>query len=213
MIEFLNMDKIIKYVIGIDEVGRGPIAGPVAVCAFICAINNYELIIKNAKKELKIPLRDSKKLNKKQRELWFNFLKTEKEKGNCDFAVSFVSSDNIDEFGIVKCIQKALDSSLLNLLKTNGLETKAYQLFLDGGLKAPAIYKNQETIIKGDELHPIISLASIVAKVSRDRIMNNYAKEFPEYGFDKNVGYGTKAHYEALKKQGQTPIHRKTFIH
>jgi len=202
-----------KYVAGIDEVGRGPIAGPVAVCAFICAINNYELIIKNAKEELKIPLRDSKKLNKKQRELWFNFLKKEKEKGNCDFAVSFVSSENIDKFGIVKCIQKALDSSLLNLLKTNGLEPKAYQLFLDGGLKAPDIYKNQETIIKGDELHPIISLASIVAKVSRDRIMNNYAKEFPEYGFDKNVGYGTKAHYEAIKKQGQTPIHRKTFIH
>lgn len=222
------MDKITKYVIGIDEVGRGPIAGPVAVCAFICAINNHELIIKNAKKELntcstmswindsefKLPkLKDSKKLLKKQRELWFNFLKGQKEKGNCDFIVSFVSSENIDKFGIVKCIQKALDSSLLNLLKTSKLEPSHYKLMLDGGLKAPKEYVNQETIIKGDENVEVIALASIVAKVSRDRVMYRYAKEYPLYSFDKNVGYGTKAHYQAIKKEGLTPIHRKTFIH
>jgi len=228
-----------KYIIGIDEVGRGPIAGPVAVCAFLIKDNELFCI---GQTYAKLPkLKDSKKLSKKQREIWFNFLKGEKEKGNCDYAVSFVSSENIDKFGIAKCIQKALGKSLSEItnpdcenfrrftlkgsLPDNASNMQAgdtsenfhnpdlYQIFLDGGLKAPKEYPNQETIIRGDELHPIISMASIVAKVSRDRIMTNYAVEYPEYGFERHVGYGTKAHYEAIKKHGQTPIHRKTFIH
>lgn len=201
--------KTTKYKIGIDEVGRGPIAGPVAVCSFLLDANfNPGLSWAEMPK-----LRDSKKLSKKQREIWFEFLKSEKEKGNCDFAVSYVSSESIDKFGIVKCIQKALDTSLLNLTKNYNLEPINYNLFLDGGLKAKGEFENQETFIKGDELHPVISLASIIAKVSRDKIMEKFAKEFPEYGFEKHSGYGTKAHYEAIKKHGQTPIHRKSFIH
>ncbi|MDD3663122.1 MAG: ribonuclease HII, partial [Candidatus Pacebacteria bacterium] len=82
-----------------------------------------------------------------------------------------------------------------------------------GGLHAPKEFVNQETIIKGDETYPVISLASIIAKVSRDKVMENFAKKYPEYGFDKNAGYGTKAHYEAIKKSGLTPIHRKSYIH
>ena len=93
------------------------------------------------------------------------------------------------------------------------MEQSFCKIFLDGGLHAPAEYVNQETIIRGDELHPVISLASIVAKVSRDAIMTKYSKNYPEYGFEKHSGYGTKAHYEAIKKYGQTPIHRKSFIH
>lgn len=201
----------IKYIVGIDEVGRGPIAGPVCVAAFLLP-HNYELPINNY--ELKLPkLKDSKKLSKKQREAWFNFLKEQKEKGNCDYAVSFVSSENIDKFGIAKCIQKALNKSLLDLLISSNLSPTTCNLFLDGGLHAPVEYINQETIIRGDELHPVISMASIMAKVSRDRIMVTYAKKYPEYGFDNHVGYGTKSHYDAIKKHGQTPIHRKTFIH
>lgn len=207
------MDKVIEYIVGIDEVGRGPIAGPVAVAAFQLPITDYQLLIEEAKKEVKSPLRDSKKLSKKQRELWFNFLKEQKEKGNCDYAVSFVSPENIDKFGIAKCIQKALDTSLSLLTKTSGLEPSSYKLILDGGLHASAEYINQETIIRGDELHPVISMASIVAKVMRDRVMTKYAEQYREYSFDLHVGYGTKAHYEAIKKHGQTPIHRKTFIH
>ena len=100
----------IKYIIGIDEVGRGPLAGPVAVCAFMMRIN-YELPIDDY--EIKLPkLKDSKKLSKKQREIWFDFLKKQKEEENCDYAVSFVSPENIDKFGIAKCIQKALNKSL-----------------------------------------------------------------------------------------------------
>ncbi len=202
-----------KYIVGIDEVGRGPIAGPVAVCSFKLPITDYQLLIERWKEETKTPLRDSKKLSKKQREIWFEYLKKQKEEGNCDYVVSFVSPENIDKFGIAKCIQKAIDSSLLNLIKTNILEPSYYKLMLDGGLHAPKEYTNQETIIKGDELYPVISCASIMAKVLRDKVMTKYGKEYPEYGFENHSGYGTKVHYGAIKKHGQTPIHRKSFIH
>jgi ribonuclease HII len=236
------MNKNIKYKIGIDEVGRGPIAGPVAVCAFLLKSNvSIEDIFSPFPTWEKLPkLKDSKKLSKKQREAWFEFLKQQKAEGSCDYTVSFVSSENIDKFGIAKCIQKALNESLAkvtsqyskvasqNLPNFNGFTLKGYDvdknsgdsvslasfnIFLDGGLKAPIEYVNQETIIRGDELHPVISMASIMAKVTRDSVMDKYGKEYPEYGFERHSGYGTKAHYEAIKKHGQTPIHRKSFIH
>lgn len=248
------MDKLPKYIVGIDEVGRGPIAGPVAVCAFVMR----EDFVFSGPEYDKLPkLKDSKKLSPKQRESWFEFLKKQKDLGQCDYAVSFVSSENIDKFGIVKCIQKALNESLFKiasqdylnfsrftpegmnsklLCDSSGLEQDhLYErkridnkgnytdknldnlaslfIYLDGGLKAPVEYINQETIIRGDELHPVISMASIMAKVSRDRIMTKFALEYPGYGFENHVGYGTKAHYEAIKKHGQISIHRKTFIH
>ncbi len=208
----VNKDTM-KCIIGIDEVGRGPIAGPVAVCAFKLPVTNYQLLIEKWKDELGLPLRDSKKLSKKQREAWFEYLKVAKAEGFCDYVVSFVSNENIDKFGIAKCIQKALDESLSKLVVSSNLSPKTCNLFLDGGLHAPEEYVNQETIIKGDELYPVISLASIVAKVTRDKVMKDYEKEYPGYGFDRNSGYGTKAHYEAIESQGQTPIHRKSFIH
>lgn len=189
------------YIVGIDEVGRGPIAGPVAVCAFVCKSDFFGSTL------IDTPLRDSKKLSKIQREKWFEFLKTEKEKGNCDFAVSMVSAEWIDKVGIVRSIQKALNTSLEKLNSQ-----KDIKIFLDGGLKAPEEYINQETIIKGDELHPVISCASIIAKVARDNVMIKYSKEYKEYGFENHVGYGTKAHYKAIKDNGLTSIHRKTFV-
>ncbi len=191
-----------EYIIGIDEVGRGPIAGPVAVCSFICKSSFFDQI------EIDTPLRDSKKLTAKQREKWFDYLRKEKEKGNCNFAVSYVTAENIDKFGIVKAIKKALEVSLLKIASS----PDKVHIYLDGGLKAPQQFINQETIVKGDELHSVISCASIVAKVSRDKVMHNYAKEYPEYGFETHVGYGTKAHYKAIKKYSLTPLHRKTFL-
>ena len=200
------MDKKKEYIVVIDEVGRGPIAGPVAVCAFVIKDNSFSI----TPTDKKLPkLKDSKKLTKKQRITWFNYLKEAKNGGLCDYAISFVSSNTIDKFGIAPSIKKALEKSLEKLK----LEPREVSIFLDGGLRAPVEYINQETIIRGDELHPVISMASIMAKVTRDRIMINYAKEYPDYGFEHHVGYGTKAHYEAIKKHGQTPIHRKTFIH
>ena len=202
-----------KYIIGIDEVGRGPIAGPVAVCTFLIKDDNFlQSAIGLAYGKALPKLKDSKKLSKKQREVWFVFLKDQKEKGNCDYAVSFVSSENIDKFGIVKCIQKALNQSL-EKVTSQKVFPASFRIFLDGGLKAPAEYVNQETIIRGDELHPVISLASIVAKVSRDAVMTKYGKDYPEYGFERHSGYGTRAHYSAIKTAGLTLIHRKSFIH
>lgn len=234
-----------KYIVGIDEVGRGPIAGPVAVCAFICEENFQKEI------EMKVPLRDSKKLTKIQREKWFAFLQDQRKEGKCDFAVTMVSSEWIDKVGIVRSIQKALDQSLDKVIKNyenqssgfsvslqrretegspsalsavaenrarTGITTRHktdfqnFYVYLDGGLKAPKEYTNQETIIKGDELHPVISFASIVAKVTRDNLMEKYALEFTEYGFEMHSGYGTKAHYEAIKKYGLSTLHRKSFL-
>ncbi len=194
--------KNMKYIVGIDEVGRGPIAGPVAVCSFKCEPNFFDSI------SIDTPLRDSKKLTKKQREKWFEYLTDEKKKGNCDFAVSLVSAEWIDKVGIVRSIRKALDSSLKKVVAN----PKEVFVYLDGGLRAPLEFINQETVIKGDELHPVISCASIVAKVSRDTLMSEYANEYPEYGFENHVGYGTKAHYESIKKHGQTVLHRKSFL-
>ncbi len=191
-----------RDIVGIDEVGRGPIAGPVAVCAFRCAPGFFENI------EITTPLRDSKKLSKKQREEWFVYLKKCKSEGLCEYSVSFVSAETIDKFGIVPAIKKALKVSLQKVATI----PDDVSVYLDGGLKAPDEFVHQETIIKGDELHPVISCASIVAKVSRDTIMTMHAKDHPSYGFEKHSGYGTKAHYEAIKKHGMTILHRKSFI-
>ncbi|MEI6660394.1 MAG: ribonuclease HII [bacterium] len=194
-----------KYIVGIDEVGRGPIAGPVAVCAFLCHPDFFDKI----SPEDKLPkLKDSKKLSKIQRGKWFKYLKSKKDLGECDYCVSYVSADNIDKFGISKCIKKALNSSLAKVAQ-NPEEVSVY---LDGGLKAGEEFMHQETIIKGDELHPVISCASIVAKVSRDKVMSKFSEEYPGYGFEKHSGYGTSAHYEAIKNHGVTPIHRKSFL-
>ncbi len=230
------MNKNTKYIIGIDEVGRGPIAGPVAVCSFSCRadfFDNLPQVRLVAKKDILPKLKDSKKLTKKQREEWFEYLKSEKEKGNCDFAVSVVSADQIDKFGIVPSIQKALNSSLFRVVERiyqnflrvgapeervkrgnfdESVEPRDLSIYLDGGLKADKHYTNQETIIKGDELHPVISCASIIAKVTRDNLMTKYAIDYPNYGFENHVGYGTKFHYTAIKKLGLTPLHRKTFL-
>jgi len=202
--------KEVKYIIGIDEVGRGPIAGPVAVSAFLLLAKESENLIARFKEETELPIRDSKKLTKKQRQKWFDYLKKAKVDGVCDFVVSLVSSEMIDKFGIVPSIRKALDNSLEKITKDKNINQ--FLIYLDGGLIAEKKYLHQETLIKGDELIPVISLASIVAKVSRDKVMGEYAKNYKQYGFENNVGYGTRTHYEAIKKYGITKIHRKSFL-
>jgi ribonuclease HII len=199
------MDKTLKnirYIVGIDEVGRGPIAGPVAVCSFICLPEFFN------NTDIGLPLRDSKKLSASQRERWFAYLKKCKENSLCNYMVSYVSSEMIDRHGIVPAIKKALETSLLKI----ATEPENVFVYLDGGLKAPAQFTYQETVIKGDEIHKVISCASIIAKVSRDRVMTLHAKEYPEYGFEKHAGYGTKAHYDAIRKYGATVLHRKSFL-
>ncbi len=197
-----NAPKI-KYMIGIDEVGRGPLAGPVAVGA-VCIKAEHARRVKNFFPVVK----DSKKLSSKARELWRARIHDAERMGYLSCAVSFVAPSVIDKKGLTAAIQSAIDTSLSEI-EHDANKTK---VLLDGGLHAPKQYLLQKTIIRGDEKELAIALASIVAKVARDSRMVLLAKKYPQYGFEKHKGYGTRGHYAALKKNGLTPHHRKSFL-
>ena len=192
-----------KYTIGIDEVGRGPLAGPVAVCAVLVYALHYRRVAK-----LFPVIKDSKKLSAKAREEWLVKIRRAEGSGLLVTAVAFVAPSVIDKKGLSSAIRTAMDKALQNIEH----EAEYARVLLDGGLRAPARYENQETIIKGDEKKLVIALASIVAKVTRDARMVKLGKKFPAYGFEQHKGYGTRAHYVAIKKHGITMHHRKTFL-
>ena len=201
-----------QYLVGIDEVGRGPIAGPVAVGAFGISIKNLTEVRRIFK-----GVKESKQLSEQQRESWFKVIERTKMLGLVDFAVTFQSEKVIDTKGLSYAIKLALKTSLdkvvSNLFKmSEKYRLDEFRVLLDGGLKAPAEFINQKTIIKGDEKEMVIALASICAKVLRDRKMNALAKKHPRYGFEKHKGYGTRSHYEAIERHGILPIHRKSFL-
>ena len=189
-----------SFTIGIDEVGRGPIAGPVAVGAFV--------FLKPEAKKLFHGVKESKQLSEQKREEWFVRIQSAQKSGLVNFCVTFQSEKVIDTKGLSYAIKTALLTSLY------GVKIKPSQahVLLDGGLKAPANYLHQKTIIKGDEKEMVIALASICAKVLRDRKMNTLAKKYPKYGFEEHKGYGTRGHYVAIKKYGVLSIHRKSFL-
>ena len=200
-----------KYVIGIDEVGRGALAGPVVVAAVLLP-QNFQF--PSARWRTKLKLRDSKKLSPRQREIWFNFIKQQK----IPFAIAGVSPKIIDKINISQAANLAASRALLKLIKSYKLKIKNFKVRLDGGLYVKNLSASQrtknykiKTIIKGDEKIPAISLASIVAKINRDRYMKKLHKKYPRYDFINNVGYGTKNHIKAIKKYGLSPIHRKSF--
>lgn len=188
-----------KFVIGIDEVGRGPIAGPVAVCAFLW---------KDRETLPPYGIKDSKKLSPQKREEWFRQVQIWKRESRVTYAVSFVSAQTIDRIGITKSITRALVESLKKL----EIEPENVEVLLDGGLRAPHEFHMQKTIIRGDEKEPVIALASIVAKVLRDKMMERFAMKYPLYGFEEHKGYGTHTHYRAIKKHGMSPLHRVSFL-
>ncbi len=187
------MNKKVKYVAGIDEAGRGPLAGPVFVGIVLVDIKD--------KNEMKLlnGIKDSKKISAKKREEWSKILKY-----NFECHSSFVGNEVIDKIGIQKAVLLGVKRVLKKINKTPDV------VLLDGLLKAPATYQ-QKTIIKGDEKIPVISAGSIIAKVSRDKKMARLHKKFPQYGFDRHKGYGTELHYENIKKNGLSSCHRKTF--
>jgi len=192
------------YRIGIDEVGRGPLAGPVVVCA--CAIMEGCTITEHYPKK---KLLDSKKLSSLQRGAILEKIEKLKKENKIFFGLGEASNQRIDEVGLSQAIRESLLQALSSL-HSQGVE-KSSKVYLDGALHAPEEY-TQETIIKGDEKIQEISLASIYAKEYRDAVMKELAKTFPLYHFENHVGYGTKAHYEAIASYGTTPIHRKTFL-
>lgn len=192
-----------KYLIGIDEAGRGPLAGPVSVGAVAVLISRKKDFDKFAR-----GVKDSKQLSADKREEWFEKMKKAKTAGLLNFSYSMVGSEIIDRRGIVFAIKKALKSCLDKL----GLKPEECFVVLDGSLKAPKKYSNQKTIIGGDAKIPIISLASIVAKVKRDRKMSVLAKIHKNYMFEVHKGYGTAEHYKLIKKFGLCVIHRRSFL-
>jgi ribonuclease HII len=198
----MNKGAKSKYIIGIDEVGRGPLAGPVAVGAVLIYAEHYKKVAR-----LFPVVKDSKKLSPKARAEWLVKIREAEQAGFLLSSVAFVSPSAIDKKGIVPTIRTALARAPFQ-----GKALEKARVLLDGGLCAPAEYKNQKTIIKGDEKELVIALASIVAKVTRDARMVKLVKKFPHYGFEKHKGYGTRLHYAAIKKYGITPHHRKSFL-
>ena len=205
-----------KHIIGVDEVGRGPLAGPVAVGVVslkhapleTARARSVFLSLMGSKVEWAQNFKDSKKLTPKAREAWLVKIEEARSEGWLEYAVAFVSSSVIDKKGLSYAIRTAISKALGDIKH----DVDGVKVLLDGALRAPSHYLPQETIIKGDEKELSIALASIVAKVARDKKMVARAKKFPEYGFEKHKGYGTRAHYEAIKKHGITPHHRKRFL-
>ncbi|MFT6361042.1 MAG: ribonuclease HII [Candidatus Paceibacteria bacterium] len=189
--------------VGIDEVGRGPIAGPVSVCSFAVRREHYSTV-QEALKEIT----DSKKISEKKREAFVGIIKELKNKNKIAVSVSSVSAKDIDSRGIVPALKAATKQSLESVTST--MEGNTY-VYLDGSLFAPTEF-DQETIVKGDLNNWLISAASVVAKVARDSLMVKYSEQYPKYFFEKHKGYGTKKHYEAIGEHGLTDIHRKTWI-
>ena len=178
------------YLCGIDEVGRGPLAGPVVACAVIlprdCSI---------------LYLNDSKKLSAAKREELYDVIMREA----VSVGIGMAGPVRIDEINILQATYEAMREAVSKL-------SIVPQLLLNDAVTIPGITIPQVPIIKGDAKSVSIAAASIVAKVTRDRMMEEYHKVMPEYGFDSNKGYGAQAHIEALKKYGPSPIHRATFI-
>jgi len=187
-----------KYIAGIDEAGRGPIAGPVSV-GIVIVERGKESLLKN--------FIDSKKISERKREELFKQLRFLKKDGLVFYKNSLISNKTIDKKGIIFAINKGIENCLKEIYEKN------LEIFLDGGLNAPKKFLKQKTIIKGDSKVKVISAASIVAKVLRDKKMISLSKKYPGYDLEKHKGYGTKNHYKKIKLKGCSSLHRKTFIH
>ena len=182
-------EKGYKLICGVDEAGRGPLAGPVFAAAVILPEGK---IIEG--------VNDSKKLSEKKRELLFDKIIEEA----LDYSIASASEKEIDELNILNATYLAMKRAV------EGLKSADYAL-IDGN-RMPPLNIEGETVIKGDAKSASIAAASILAKVSRDRVMLEHAEKYPQYQFEKHKGYGTKLHYEMLDKYGPSDIHRQTFL-
>lgn len=179
-----------KAICGVDEAGRGPLAGPVCAAAVILPPNT---IIDG--------VNDSKKLTEKKREALFDVIK----ETAVSYSIAYASVEEIENINILNATMLAMKRAV------EGLDVKADYAMIDGN-KMPPLDIDGETIVKGDAKSMSIACASILAKVSRDRLLYEYAKEYPQYQFDKHKGYGTAAHREAILEYGPCPYHRMSFL-
>ncbi len=180
-----------KFVCGVDEAGRGPLAGPVCAAAVIlpedCVIDG---------------LNDSKKISEKKREMLFDII-TEKALA---YSIAYGTLEEIEQYNILEATYIAMNRAI------EGLELKSDFALIDGNRVPKGIKIPCETVVKGDSKSYSIAAASILAKVTRDRLMLQYDKKYPQYLFAQHKGYGTKAHYEAIKQHGVCEIHRLSFL-
>lgn len=183
-------EKGYTSVCGVDEAGRGPLAGPVCAAAVILP-----------KGKCIEGVNDSKKLSEKKREALFEVIKTEA----LSYSIAFATVEEIEEMNILNATMLAMKRAV------EGLPQKADFAMIDGN-RLPELLIDREFIVKGDAKSMSIACASILAKVSRDRLLYEYAKEYPQYHFDKHKGYGTKLHVEALREFGPCPYHRMSFL-
>lgn len=190
MKEFDREYKIYGTICGIDEAGRGPLCGPVVAAAVILP-DEYNILYIN----------DSKKLSETKREEVYK----EIDKYAVAYGVGIVSPERIDEINILQATYEAMRTAIHKLSVTP-------DILLNDAVTIPMVDIKQVPIIKGDVKSQSIAAASIVAKVTRDHLMEEYDKLYPEYGFAKHKGYGTAAHIKAIKEYGPCPIHRRTFI-
>lgn len=199
MHEYENAHADVRFIAGIDEAGRGPLAGPVVAA---CCILPKDAVI--------LYLNDSKKVTALRREA---MLPEIKEKAIA-YGIGIVEEKRIDEINILQADYEAMRIALQQtsaMLRAKGL-ADAPGLLLNDAVTIPGVNIPQEPIIKGDAKSVSIAAASILAKVTRDHLMEEYDALYPEYGFARNKGYGTKEHIEALKRLGPCPIHRRSFI-
>lgn len=192
-----NFDKSFgdyQFVAGVDEVGRGPLAGPIVSCAVVLDLNVID-------DELILWINDSKKLNEKKREELSEIIK---EKALA-YYISSRDSKEIDSRGIGVCNNEVF------LEACNSLKVKP-DLVLSDGYTVKGIQISNKSVIKGDTKSACIAAASIVAKVYRDNLMKEYAKKYPHYAFEENAGYGTSKHIDGIKEYGPTEIHRMSFL-
>lgn len=197
--------RVMGYLIGIDEAGRGALAGPVSVGAVLMPLDFdwrevFQLITKRKEKP---KLRDSKQLTAQQRDTLYEYIV---EHGRLRFAAALVGADVIDAIGIVNAAHEAA-AMTLSLL---GATSARAHILLDAGLKVPAQWQ-QEIFVRGDENVPAIALGSIIAKVTRDRYMEDLDGKYAVYHFDRHKGYGTLEHRRLIQKNGLSDIHRATF--
>lgn len=199
MHEYENAHADVRFIAGIDEAGRGPLAGPVVAA---CCILPKDAVI--------LYLNDSKKVTALRREA---LLPEIKEKAIA-YGIGIVDEKQIDEINILQADYEAMRIAVQKtsaMLQAKGL-ADAPDLLLNDAVTIPGVEIPQESIIKGDAKSVSIAAASILAKVTRDQLMEAYDAQYPEYGFARNKGYGTKEHIEALKCLGPCPIHRRSFI-
>ena len=179
-----------EIVCGVDEAGRGPLAGPVCAAAVILPDG---LVIEG--------LDDSKKLTEKKRDALYDVI----IENAVSYSIAFASVEEIEEINILQATFLAMKRAV------ESLEVKADLALVDGNQK-PHLDIQARTLVKGDAKSPSIAAASILAKVTRDRLMMEIAEKYPEYCFDKHKGYGTKLHYEKIIEHGISPVHRRSFL-